>query len=290
MAVFGRKRRSARAADAQDRDLDRSDEADLEYDDADDAGEAGEAGDAGDAGEADTADRADEADEANGAEDQPGTHGPYDRDQVPGLQGRLDLGSLWLTAAPGMQVRLDMDPQSGEVTSVTAMLGQSSIQLQAFAAPKSEGIWDEIRAEIAQSVTGQGGTAEEADGPHGIELLTRIPARGPDGRTVHQQARFIGVDGPRWFLRGVITGPAALDAAQLPPLLFVLATAVVVRGVEARAPRELLPLQLPQELLEPGDGAAFDPADGPDGPDGADGPDIEDFRPFERGPEITEIR
>lgn len=264
MAVFGRKRRSARAADAQDLDLDRADGLELDGDDATQGPGAATDGD-----------------------NLPGTDGPYDQDQVPGLQGRLDLGSLWLTAAPGMQVRLDMDPQSGEVTSVTAMLGQSSIQLQAFAAPKSEGIWGEIREEIAQSVTGQGGTAEEADGPHGVELLTRIPARSPDGRTVHQQARFIGVDGPRWFLRGVITGPAALDAAQLPPLLFVFATAVVVRGVEARAPRELLPLQLPQEMLEPADAVAdAEPGDARD----VDGPDIEDFRPFERGPEITEIR
>lgn len=282
MAVFGRKRRSARAADAQDLDPD-----------SPGAAEAGEVVESpGGTRSLESAQELEPAVVDGGGEDGgPGTDGPYDRDQVPELQGRLDLGSLWLTAAPGMQVRLDMDPQSGEITSVTAMLGRSSIQLQAFAAPRSEGIWAEIREEIAQSVTSQGGTAEEADGPHGVELLTRIPARAPDGRTVHQQARFIGVDGPRWFLRGVVTGPAALDAAQLSPLLFVFDTAVVVRGTEARAPRELLPLQLPQEMLEPGDAAAEQEAGAEhDEPADQAGPDIEDFRPFERGPEITEIR
>ncbi len=276
MAVFGRKRRSVGSADDEGQGLDRSrgvdsDASDTGFDDPDDPDRLSSAA------AAPTAEA--------GAEGQFGTDGPYDRDQVPDRQGQLDLGSLWLAATPGMQVRLDMDPQTAEVTSVTAMLGQSSLQLQAFAAPKSEGIWDEIRAEIAQSVTGQGGTAEEVDGPHGIELLTRIPARGPDGRTLHQQARFLGVDGPRWFLRGVVTGPAAVDPAQLTPLLFVFATAVVVRGVDARAPRELLPLTLPAEMVAPPE------ADEPEalGTDRPDGPDLGDLRPFERGPEITEI-
>lgn len=276
MAVFGRKRRSA--ADA----------------DTDDFGEFGEFDEFGDDA---TAVEEGVRDDATGAaaDTELGTNGPYDVDQVPGPQGRLDLGSLWLTAAPGMQLRLDMDPQTGEVTSVTAMLGQSALQLQAFAAPRSEGIWGEIREEISASVTGQGGTAEETPGPHGVELLTRIPARGPDGRTTHQQARFVGVDGPRWFLRGVVTGPAAIDEAQLMPLRFVFASSVVLRGAEARAPRELLPLHLPPEMREPqpgGDGAGdveVADLDEPGAPDQAN-PALQDFRPFERGPEITEIR
>ena len=44
--------------------------------------------------------------------------------------------------------------------------------------------------------------------------MTRLPSRGPDGRLVYQQMRFIGVDGPRWFLRGVLTGPAAAEASM----------------------------------------------------------------------------
>jgi hypothetical protein len=49
---------------------------------------------------------------------------------------------------------------------------------------------------------------------------------------------------------------------------------VVVRGGEAMAPRELLPLRLPD--------AAAAPAPEPEGRPPLD--------PFERGPEITEIR
>lgn len=209
----------------------------------------------------------------------PGTAGPYDRSQVPGLQGRLDLGALWLAGVPGMQLRLEIDQDSDTVTSATALIGESSVQLQAFAAPKSSGIWDEIRTEIAESVRGQGGTAEETEGEFGPELLTRIPGRGTDGRTMYQLVRFVGVDGPRWFLRAVLNGEAATDALAAEPLRDVIRASVIVRGSEAMAPRELLPLRLPDQPADPGQAEA-----------GTQPVDADDFAPFERGPEISEIR
>jgi hypothetical protein len=48
---------------------------------------------------------------------------------------------------------------------------------------------------------------------------------------------------------------------------------VVVRGAEAMAPRELLPLRLPDSVAPPEPEAPGD-----------------ELRPFERGPEITEVR
>ena len=57
--------------------------------------------------------------------------------------------------------------------------------------------------EIAESVTQQGGSADDLPGPFGRELLARLPVRTPEGRTGHRPARFIGADGPRWFVRGV---------------------------------------------------------------------------------------
>ncbi len=210
----------------------------------------------------------------------PGTDGPYDRSQVPGLQGRLDLGALWLAGVPGMQLRLEIDQDSDTVTSATALIGESSVQLQAFAAPKSSGIWDEIRTEIAESVRGQGGTAEETEGEFGPELLTRIPGRGTDGRTMYQLVRFVGIDGPRWFLRALLNGSAATDERAAEPLRDVIRATVVVRGSEAMAPRELLPLRLPEQPVDPEQTET-----GHQEPVSAD-----DFAPFERGPEISEIR
>src|SRR4051812_9251780 len=147
-----------------------------------------------------------------------------------------------------MELRLEVDEASGAVNGVAVLLGGSAVLLHAYAAPRSEGIWDEIRAEIAAGVTRQGGTADEVEGRFGTELLARLPVRTADGRTGHQAQRFAGVDGPRWFLRAVFQGPAAQDAAAAEVLEDVVRDVVVVRGAEAMAPRELLPLRLPDAV------------------------------------------
>ncbi len=206
--------------------------------------------------------------------------GPFDRSEVAGLDGRLDLGSMWVTGVPGMELRLEVDQASQNVVGVTAVLGESAVQLQVFAAPRSEGIWPDIRTEIAASITSQGGTADLTTGPLGAELQARMPGTGPDGRTVFSPARFIGVDGPRWFLRAVLSGRAAIDEGAASVLLDVVRATVIVRGDEAMAPRELLPLRLPDQS-EP---VVEDVAD-----DETGAPHLSDLKPFERGPEITEI-
>jgi len=220
--------------------------------------------------------------------------GPFDRAEVEGLDGRLDLGALWLTGVPGMELRLEVEEGSQNVVGVTAVLGESAVQLQAFAAPRSEGIWDDIRTEIAASITSQGGTADKTSGPLGAELRAQMPGQGPDGRTVFSPVRFVGVDGPRWFLRAVLSGQAAVDESAASTLLDVVKATVVVRGDEAMAPRELLSLKLPDQPDPAGMSAEEMAADGSDGAsaDGSPGqgaPALDDLKPFERGPEITEI-
>lgn len=209
------------------------------------------------------------------------TRGPFDAAEVDDEDGRLDLGALRISGADGMELRLEIDQEQQNVIAATAVLGESALQLQAFAAPRSGGLWAQIRSEISDAIAGQGGTAEARDGELGLELLTRMPSAGPDGRTVFAPARFLGVDGPRWFLRGVISGRAAIDEEAAEPLLDVFRETVVVRGSDPMAPRELLPLQLPQEDATPM----------PDVP-GAEGQNTstDDLNPFERGPEITEVR
>ncbi|HMM95140.1 DUF3710 domain-containing protein [Phycicoccus sp.] len=203
--------------------------------------------------------------------------GPHDVADVEGRDGRLDLGAIWVRGLPGMELRLEVEQESQQVNAATAVLGESALQLQAFAAPRSEGLWGEIRREIAMSVERQGGTVEELRTDLGTQLRTRLPSAGPDGRTVFAPATFVGVDGPRWFLRGVLSGRAAIDDDAAEPLLEVFREVVVVRGGDPMAPRELLPLRLPQ------DGAPEAAAD-------ADEDRTPDLDPFERGPEITEVR
>jgi hypothetical protein len=222
--------------------------------------------------------------------------GPFDSSEVEDEDGRLDLGALRVQGVPGMELRLEIDESADQVVGATAVIGESAVQLQAFAAPKTMGIWDDIRAEIAESIISQGGTADEAHGELGRELRTRMPSAGPDGRTVFAPARFAGVDGPRWFLRAVFSGRAAIDDEAAAPLVEFVRGTVVVRGEEAMAPREMLTLTLPQQVQEQADetGDGTDGGDGTGDTDGTDHTDnprrADDLKPFERGPEITEVR
>jgi hypothetical protein len=202
--------------------------------------------------------------------------GPWDSAERPDADGYVDLGGLRLAGRDGMELRLEVDEASGTVNGVAVVLEGSAVLLHAYAAPRTEGIWDEIRAEIAAGVTRQGGTADEVPGPFGRELLVRVPVRSADGRTGHQAQRFVGVDGPRWFLRAVIQGPAVHDQQAAEALESVVRDVVVVRGSEAMAPREVLPLRLPESVVEEAAEAVEESR-----------PPLE---PFRRGPEITEIR
>lgn len=260
----------------------------------------------GSAGSADSADPADDpdADEAaeavdleaaRAAEDDRRAKGPFDLAEAEDDDAkRIDLGALRLPAREGMELRLEVEDKTQRVIAATVALGGSTLQLQAFAAPRTLGVWDGIRSEIAAQVAKQGGTADEVPGVFGRELIARIPVRTADGRTGHQASRFVGVDGPRWFLRGVFGGPASHDHEAATALEDVLRSCVVVRGTEAMAPRDLLPLTLPA-------GAAPAPADAAAAPvateEAADDEQEtgaarseDDLKPFDRGPEITERR
>jgi hypothetical protein len=64
---------------------------------------------------------------------------------------------------------------------------------------------------------------------------------------VRRPARFLGVDGPRWFLRGMMSGPAAADPAAAATLEEAFRGIVVVRGSQPMPVREPLTLTLPPE-------------------------------------------
>ncbi|MEV4489788.1 DUF3710 domain-containing protein [Micromonospora coxensis] len=172
------------------------------------------------------------------------SRGPYDISEAPDDVQRLDLGSLHIPAVPGVEVRVQADPQ-GVIQQVVLVHGDNALQLGVFAAPRSEGIWDEVREEIRQSLFADGAAAQEVQGEYGTELHARV--RTPDGLT---DLRFVGVDGPRWMVRGVYQGAAATDPAAAGPLSVCLEGLVVDRGQEAKPVREPLPLRLPREVAE----------------------------------------
>jgi len=157
------------------------------------------------------------------------------------------------------------------------------VQLQAFAAPRSEGIWEEVRREISLEISKQGGTVDERQGPFGVELRAQVPVQAPDGSRGIQLVRFIGVDGPRWFLRGVVSGQGAVQPQEARDIEQVFRDTVVSRGNSPMAPRDPIPLRMPAEAQQAMQQQAGEQEPGSQYAHG-------DINPFERGPEITETR
>jgi hypothetical protein len=168
----------------------------------------------------------------------------------------------------GLEVRVDV--QDDVIVAATLVDGQNELQVHAFAAPRSSGLWSDVCDEIAQSLRESGGSAERSEGPFGTELRARVPVEGGS----NQAARFVGVDGPRWFLRGLVTGPASTDPNQARRLEAAFRGVVVNRGGEAMAPRDMLPLRLPVDAA----------------PELPPEPPNHTLELPERGPEITEIQ
>jgi hypothetical protein len=208
--------------------------------------------------------------------------GPWDAEEPFPVLERVDLGSLQVPIGPEHEIQLVMAEQHG--AWVTIRYRESEVQIQAFAAARRGALWDDIRAEIAAEVNTAGGRSQETEGSFGIELMAQVPAEPGQGAAElsgMRLVRFVGVDGPRWFVRGLFSGPAADGGDQADLLEEVLRDVVVVRGEHPVPPREILELRLPPEARQ-----ALEEQAAADEENRFGG----DLNPFERGPEFTETR
>lgn len=183
-------------------------------------------------------------------------HGPWDAAEVRLEQpdeseqmARIDLGGLVVTGQPGMELQLQVDEATGQVVAAVLVTQDSALELRPFAAPRSGGIWDEVRREIAAEATRRGGTATAVDGEFGAELKVVVPVQDEHGRRSTQPSRVVGVDGPRWLLRGTFMGRAAIDPSPHGALEQAFKQVVVVRGDAAMAPRDPIPLRMPPDAV-----------------------------------------
>jgi Protein of unknown function (DUF3710) len=222
--------------------------------------------------------------------------GPYDITEVESIESteespKIDLGSLILTAVPGSELRLQVAEETGEIVSAMLVIEtqvnegfdklspveppasanqmpqaySSALELGAYAAPRSGGLWAELRDEISRSATEAGGTASLGEGPFGVELRRLIPVTTPDGEEGYQPSRMWVAEGPRWLLRGIVYGQAAIeedaDSPVVADVLSAFRQVIVRRGDEAMAPGDLLPLTMPTNLSqEPPEGPDTEPA------------------------------
>ncbi|OHV36061.1 MULTISPECIES: DUF3710 domain-containing protein [Pseudofrankia] len=171
--------------------------------------------------------------------------GPYDLGLAPsdGVR-RLDLGSVLVPLLDGVDYRLRVD--GGRVTAVVALAGRSAMELTALAAPKSRGVWAEIRAEIclAAALTSPAGGPVEVAAGHGrfgpeLRLVPTNPATAPDAWPTRTPGDLDAALTGRDSLTGPGPGPLsgsgpfpALGAALGPAALSGLAGPVRLVGID----------------------------------------------------------
>jgi hypothetical protein len=174
--------------------------------------------------------------------------GPWDRDETTvdeADDSYIDLGGLIVKGTEGLELRLQVVDQEGNLAGVMLAGPDSGLELRAFAAPRSGGVWDGVREDIAAEAVRMGGTASEVDGEFGTELVLSVPVATPDGRQATQLSRVVGVEGPRWLLRGTFLGKSVQEPDPQGPLESAFRSVIVVRGEEPMAPREMIPMRMP---------------------------------------------
>lgn len=167
--------------------------------------------------------------------------GPFDESEAPDDDfPRLDLGSVRIPVPDGAQLQVEMDP-SGPVRAVHVLTPVGQLTLNAYAAPKSGGLWREVCGELAEQLRSDGATVRSQVGDWGQELSASL------GEVA---LRFVGVDGPRWMLRGVVAGPPDLADTSAEALRAMVRSTVVVRGTQPMPVRTPLQIDLPQAIAE----------------------------------------
>ncbi|HEX4057923.1 MAG TPA: DUF3710 domain-containing protein [Galbitalea sp.] len=172
------------------------------------------------------------------------TSGPLDDSEANAVRPYVDLGGVKIVPRNDLQLRLEVEEGSNRVIAVAMDYAGSTLQVQPFAAPRTSGLWAEIRDQIVDQIQKQGGSTRIADGPFGPEVLAQIPATVA-GEAGARLVRFVGVDGPRWFLRGVISGEGAVNQDAAAQVEDLFRSVVVVRGNTPMPPRDLIPLHIP---------------------------------------------
>jgi hypothetical protein len=183
---------------------------------------------------------------AEGGEDLENVEGPFDIDDLPddGVD-RVDLGSLLIAPEEDRELRLQVDESTQAVQAVLLAGTDGALELRAFAAPRNGDLWTEVRPQLAADLARRGGTATEREGRFGTELVCQLSVQTADGRAASQASRIIGINGPRWMLRGTFLGRPATDPDSAAAWEDTLTRIAIRRGDHAMPSGDPLPVVLP---------------------------------------------
>lgn len=179
------------------------------------------------------------------------TQGPFDITEVdesdPMVAERIDFGAVQVPLIDGLEIRVELDQESNDPMAITLVHGDGAVQVRAFAGPRTGGAWELVLDDLRTQIGGDGGVVDESTGPFGVEIAAAIQGEDEQGNEVVQPIRFIGVDGPRWLLQGVMFGEGT-DPSTAAGLESVFRSLVVVRGDTAMPVGAALPLSLPEQV------------------------------------------
>ena len=166
---------------------------------------------------------------------------------------RLDFGCLVLTPFDNMQIQLQVDQATNSVQSALIMAEDSALEVALFAAPARTSMVQDVADDMVSATLAADGEASVTDGPFGPEIRRVIPVEGPNGEEAYHVSRTWFAQGQRWLLRGVLMGEAGMaeDFSGAGELLFEFFCNVVVRrGEEPMVPGDLIPMTLPEGLVD----------------------------------------
>ena len=84
------------------------------------------------------------------------TAGPLDESEANAVRPYVDLGGVKILPRPELHLRLEVEEGSKRVVAVGLDYAGSTLQVQPFAAPRSSGLWFEIRQQIVDQIHKQG--------------------------------------------------------------------------------------------------------------------------------------
>ena len=169
-------------------------------------------------------------------------HGPFDATELDMEQtdavGRLDFGSVRVPMPDEAKLQVESAP-GGRLKAVHILVPLGRLSISSLAAPRSAPLWPGLADEIVATLKRDGAWVRWELGPWGREVVTGTPTA---------QCRFIGVDGPRWMLYGVATGPADGVDELTDVLRDMIRGTIVVRDEQPYPVRTVLPLTGPPHL------------------------------------------
>jgi hypothetical protein len=168
--------------------------------------------------------------------------GPHDADdldpEITDAIGLVDFGSIRVPVPADGTVTVE-PTANGRMQAVHITLPAGRLSVSALAAPKTSKLWPELAREIDASLREGGARVRSFQGDWGREL---------HATTGGATSVFIGVDGARWMLYGVATGPTTQAAELEGELRRMLRGTVVVRGKSPYPVRTILPIAVPEHL------------------------------------------